>query len=74
MCPSSRTAWEQVAQAMWRRYPNPFSKHVLSEDTLSRFVVCHCVAIETTKEVEVSELSPIQHSLVFMLKEMKHVE
>jgi len=28
--------WEQVAKAFWRRYPNPESLHVLSEDTLSR--------------------------------------
>ena len=32
-----RTAWEQVAQALWRRYPNPYSKHVLSEDLVSRY-------------------------------------
>lgn len=28
--------WEQVAQAFWKRYPNPNSKHVLSEDTVVR--------------------------------------
>lgn len=28
--------WEQVAQGFWKRYPNPDSKHVLSEDTISR--------------------------------------
>uniref|UniRef100_A0A1B6K362 PRELI/MSF1 domain-containing protein n=1 Tax=Homalodisca liturata TaxID=320908 RepID=A0A1B6K362_9HEMI len=31
-------SWDQVAQAFWRRYPNPESVHVLSEDTLSREV------------------------------------
>ncbi|CAG9766844.1 unnamed protein product [Ceutorhynchus assimilis] len=31
-------SWEQVAQGFWRRYPNPHSKHVLSEDTISREV------------------------------------
>ncbi|XP_017781070.1 PREDICTED: protein preli-like [Nicrophorus vespilloides] len=31
-------SWEQVAQAFWRRYPNPNSKHVLTEDTISREV------------------------------------
>uniref|UniRef100_A0A1B6FJ75 PRELI/MSF1 domain-containing protein n=1 Tax=Cuerna arida TaxID=1464854 RepID=A0A1B6FJ75_9HEMI len=31
-------SWDQVAQAFWRRYPNPESMHVLSEDTLSREV------------------------------------
>uniref|UniRef100_U5EJY9 PRELI/MSF1 domain-containing protein n=1 Tax=Corethrella appendiculata TaxID=1370023 RepID=U5EJY9_9DIPT len=28
--------WEQVTQAFWNRYPNPYSSHVLSEDTISR--------------------------------------
>jgi len=30
--------WDQVAQAFWQRYPNPHSKHVLTEDVLSRHV------------------------------------
>lgn len=30
--------WEQVTQGFWRRYPNPFSSHVLTEDTLQREV------------------------------------
>lgn len=30
--------WEQVAQGFWRRYPNPHSNHVLSEDTVFREV------------------------------------
>jgi len=29
-------AWEQVAQAIFQRYPNPFASHVLSEDTVFR--------------------------------------
>lgn len=29
-------SWEQVTQCFWNRYPNPFSMHVLSEDTVSR--------------------------------------
>ncbi|CAO1419525.1 unnamed protein product [Diamesa hyperborea] len=28
--------FEQVLQGFWKRYPNPFSLHVLSEDTLCR--------------------------------------
>ncbi|CAH1258667.1 PRELID1 [Branchiostoma lanceolatum] len=28
--------WDQVASAVWQRYPNPHSKHVLSEDVISR--------------------------------------
>lgn len=31
--------WEQVAISFWQRYPNPFAKHVLSEDVISRRVV-----------------------------------
>lgn len=30
--------WDQVAQGFWRRYPNPHSQHVLTEDTLERTV------------------------------------
>ncbi|XP_071531587.1 PRELI domain-containing protein 1, mitochondrial [Panulirus ornatus] len=33
--------WEQVAQGMWQRYPNPESSHVLSEDTVVRKVIGH---------------------------------
>ncbi|XP_044761244.1 protein preli-like [Coccinella septempunctata] len=29
-------SWDQVAQGFWRRYPNPNSKHVLTEDTVER--------------------------------------
>lgn len=28
--------WEQVVQSFWQRYPNPYSKHVLTEDTVQR--------------------------------------
>lgn len=29
-------SWEQVLQGFWKRYPNPYSLHVLSEDTIER--------------------------------------
>ncbi|XP_046368079.2 PRELI domain-containing protein 1, mitochondrial-like isoform X2 [Haliotis rufescens] len=29
-------SWDQVACAFWQRYPNPFSKHVLTEDVVNR--------------------------------------
>lgn len=32
-------SWDQVAQGIWQRYPNPESSHVLSEDTVVRNVV-----------------------------------
>lgn len=30
--------WDQVAQGLWQRYPNPYSSHVLTEDTIERYV------------------------------------
>lgn len=29
-------SWDQVAVGLWHRYPNPNSKHVLTEDVISR--------------------------------------
>lgn len=29
-------SWEQLAKAFWKRYPNPNSSHVLTEDTIFR--------------------------------------
>jgi hypothetical protein len=31
-------SWQQVAEAIFKRYPNPFATHVLSEDTVFRSV------------------------------------
>ncbi|XP_004924086.1 protein preli-like [Bombyx mori] len=36
-------SWDQVARGYWRRYPNPQSTHVLSEDTWSRQVRDGCL-------------------------------
>ncbi|XP_053317862.1 PRELI domain-containing protein 1, mitochondrial [Spea bombifrons] len=33
-----KSSWDQVFAAFWQRYPNPYSKHVLSEDILYREV------------------------------------
>ncbi|KAH8236232.1 hypothetical protein KR032_000653, partial [Drosophila birchii] len=30
--------WKDVVVAYWNRYPNPYSTHVLTEDTISREV------------------------------------
>ena len=30
-------SWDTVVTAFWRRYPNPFSTHVLTEDVLERY-------------------------------------
>ncbi|XP_041123886.1 PRELI domain-containing protein 1, mitochondrial-like isoform X1 [Polyodon spathula] len=34
-----RSSWEHVFSAFWQRYPNPFSKHVLTEDVVFRKVM-----------------------------------
>jgi hypothetical protein len=31
-------SWHEIATAFWKRYPNKFSKHVLSEDVIDRKV------------------------------------
>lgn len=36
-------SWDQVAVGYWKRYPNPQSAHVLSEDTYSREVKDGCL-------------------------------
>ncbi|KAG8439401.1 hypothetical protein GDO86_005566 [Hymenochirus boettgeri] len=33
-----KNSWDQVFAAFWQRYPNPYSKHVLTEDILYREV------------------------------------
>lgn len=32
-------SWDQVAEAIFQRYPNPFARHVLSEDTVHRELI-----------------------------------
>ncbi|XP_069507601.1 PRELI domain-containing protein 1, mitochondrial [Ambystoma mexicanum] len=31
-----KSSWDQVCAAFWQRYPNPYSKHVLTEDVIHR--------------------------------------
>ncbi|OXA56948.1 protein preli-like [Folsomia candida] len=38
-CSTFAYSWEQIVTAFWKRYPNPFSTHVLSEDTLNREII-----------------------------------
>ncbi|XP_006007054.1 PRELI domain-containing protein 1, mitochondrial-like [Latimeria chalumnae] len=33
-----KSSWDHVFSAFWQRYPNPFSKHVLTEDVIYREV------------------------------------
>ncbi|XP_017330424.1 PRELI domain containing 1a [Ictalurus punctatus] len=35
---SLKATWDQVSQAFWQRYPNPYSNHVLTEDIIFREV------------------------------------
>lgn len=30
--------WDRVTQAVWQKYPNPYSSHVLSADVVDRYV------------------------------------
>jgi hypothetical protein len=46
-------SWEIVAAGFWVKYPNPFSKHVLSEDVISRYVTDNNVLV--TKRLLVKE-------------------
>lgn len=45
--------WDTVVSCFWVKYPNPFSKHVLSEDVFSRFMTDSDVII--TRKVLVKE-------------------
>lgn len=35
--------WDQVVTAFWKKYPNPSSTHVLTEDTIQRIVIDDCL-------------------------------
>ncbi|XP_027010587.1 PRELI domain containing 1a [Tachysurus fulvidraco] len=35
---SLKGTWDQVSQAFWQKYPNPYSNHVLTEDIIFREV------------------------------------
>lgn len=45
--------WEIVAAGFWVKYPNPFSKHVISEDVISRHITEDNILI--TKRLLVKE-------------------
>lgn len=45
--------WDTVSSCFWVKYPNPFSKHVLSEDVFDRFVTKSNVLV--TKKLLVKE-------------------
>lgn len=45
--------WEVVASGFWVKYPNPFSKHVISEDVISRYITDTNVLI--TKRLLIKE-------------------
>ena len=45
--------WEIVSAGFWVKYPNPFSKHVMSEDVISRYMTDNNVLV--TKRLLVKE-------------------
>lgn len=64
--------WEQVASGFWIKYPNPFSKHVLSEDVVSRYINADKILI--TKRLLVKERNvPIPKWLERFTHVPKHV-
>lgn len=42
-----KNSWDQVSSAFWQKYPGPYSKHVVSEDTVSRFLSPDCKLYST---------------------------
>jgi hypothetical protein len=44
-----RYKWENVSLAVWMKYPNPFSSHVLSTDILSRYLDPQTGNLHTTR-------------------------
>ncbi|KAJ3277452.1 hypothetical protein HK104_003287, partial [Borealophlyctis nickersoniae] len=42
-------SWDNVSQAVWRKYPNPFASHVLSSDVIERSVDPATGVMSTTR-------------------------
>lgn len=64
--------WNQVAQGFWQRYPNPHSKHVLSEDTLERSI--HDGKLYTKRLLSKTNRVPKWGEHIFSAKSVKIVE
>lgn len=64
--------WDQIACGYWRRYPNPQSSHVLSEDTISREVKNGC--LYTKRLLTKTNRVPKWGERFFQAKSVKIVE
>ncbi|KAK3744409.1 hypothetical protein RRG08_019702 [Elysia crispata] len=66
--------WEQVATGLWQRYPNPNSKHVLTEDVLSRYMednklICRRLLTKTNKVPKWGEVLVGRDSQILIIEE-----
>lgn len=69
-------SWDQVSKAFWCRYPNPHSKHVLTEDVLSRKIdsngklLTRRLLSKTTKAPRWAEkVGLVQSTVCFIIEE-----
>lgn len=58
--------WQQIAAAIWQKYPNKYSKHILSEDIISRDID-HSTGQLVTKRLFV-KTSPIPSWLNILVR------
>jgi 4-amino-4-deoxychorismate lyase len=66
--------WESVTQAIWLKYPNPYSRHVHSQDILSRSID-PCTGILHTKRLIVKSGSvPQWLAMLFGKKAVNRAE
>ncbi|GFN84149.1 protein preli-like [Plakobranchus ocellatus] len=66
--------WDQVATGLWQRYPNPNSKHVLTEDVLARYtennkLICRRLLTKTNKIPKWGEVLVGRDSHVLIIEE-----
>ena len=55
--------WEKVTTAHWKKYPNPLSSHVLSADTLHRFVPHPHPLEDLRRHLKLLRTSPLYREL-----------
>lgn len=65
-------SWDQVARGYWKRYPNPQSNHVLSEDTWSREIKDGC--LHTKRVLTKTNRVPKWGERFFNAKSVKIIE
>ncbi|KAG6442550.1 protein preli-like [Manduca sexta] len=65
-------SWDQVVRGYWKRYPNPQSTHVLSEDTWSRQIKDGC--LHTKRVLTKTNRVPKWGERFFNAKSVKIIE